>query len=320
MHHELEPEVRGMRIVVVGAGGVGGLIGGLLAKSGADVAFVARGRQLEALRTRGLRVEGPRGTFTLSQVSASDDPSQLTAADVVLVAVKSWQVEEIAPRLRPLLAHDGYVVPLENGVEAADTLAAALGEERVAGGLCAMFAWLEEPGVVKHAGAVVRVVLGERRMGSSPRLGRLAAQLTAANVDVELTPDIDAATWEKFLFIASFGAVAAITRAPAGVVRALPETRQLLVSAMEEVATLARARGVRLRQDAVARALDMVEALAPETTASMQRDIMAERPSELLDQSGAIVRMAAAARVPAPVHGFLLAGLLPQERAARGMT
>lgn len=307
-----------MRIVVVGAGGVGGLIGGLLAKSGVDVAFVARGKNLEALRAHGLRVEGPRGTFTLDNVSVSDDPAQLMAADVVLVAVKAWQVAELAPTLRPLLAQGGYVVPLENGVEAAESLVAALGEERVAGGLCAMFAWLDSPGVIKHAGAVVRVVLGERRGAVSPRLERLAAQLTAANVDVEVTPDIDAAMWEKFLFISSFGAVAAVTRAPAGVVRTLPETRQLLIAAMEEVAALARARGVRLREDAVARALGMVDALMPDTTASMQRDIMAGRPSELLDQSGAIVRMAAAARVPAPAHGFLLASLLPQERAARG--
>jgi 2-dehydropantoate 2-reductase len=112
--------------------------------------------------------------------------------------------------------------------------------------------------------------------------------------------------------------VAAVTRAPAGVIRALPETRRLLAAAMEEVASLARARGVRLREDAVARALGMVDAVLPDATASMQRDIMAGRPSELLDQSGAIVRLAAASGVPAPVHGSLFASLLPQERAARG--
>src|SRR5262245_52278243 len=143
-----------MRVVVVGVGGVGGLVGGLLAQSGVEVGFVARGRQLEALRSRGLRVEGVRGNFHLPKVEVSDKPDELRPADVVLVAVKSWQVAEVAPTLSPLLASGGYVVPLENGVDAVPTLAAAVGEERVAGGLCAMLAWLEEPGVIKHMGKV----------------------------------------------------------------------------------------------------------------------------------------------------------------------
>jgi 2-dehydropantoate 2-reductase len=308
-----------MRIIVVGAGGVG-LVGGLLAHSGAEVAFVARGRQLEALRTQGLRVECPRATFHLPKVEASDNPADLPPADVVLVAVKSWQVAEIAPSLRPLLAEGGYAVPLENGVEAAATLSAALGEERVAGGFCAMLAWLEKPGLIKHAGQTLRVVLGERRGGSggsSPRLEVLAQQLTAAKIDVEISNDIEAALWEKFLFIASFGAVAAASRAPAGVVRSVPQTRALLDSTMREVAALARARGVRLREEAVATALAQVDALPPNATASMQRDIRAGRPSELQDQVGAIVRMARESGQAVPTNEFLFAALLPQELAAR---
>lgn len=294
------------------------MVGGLLARAGTEVAFVARGRQLEALRGAGLRVESPRGTFQLSRVEVAEDASELPPADVVLVTVKSWQVAEVAPRLAPLLRPTGFVVPLENGVDAADTLVSVLGESRVAGGFCAMLAWLESPGFVKHAGAVLRVVLGERAGGGSERLRALAAQLSAAGVDVEVVEDIAAAAWEKFLFIASFGAVAAAGRAPAGVVRELPETRALLVAAMEEVATLARARGVRLDRDAVARAMAVVDALPPSATASMQRDIQAGRPSELEDQSGAIVRMAREHGLAAPVHGALFTALLPQERAARG--
>ncbi|MEY4583111.1 MAG: hypothetical protein RL701_7814, partial [Pseudomonadota bacterium] len=201
-----------MRIAVVGAGGVGGLIGGLLAHSGSDVAFVARGRQLEALRTHGLRVESPRGQFHVPKVSVSADPSELGTADVLLVAVKSWQVAEIAPSLARLLSPSGFAVPLENGVEAADALAAVLGPERVVGGLCALLAWIEAPGFIKHHGPALRVVMGERTGGSSPRLEALATQLRAAQVDVELSENIAAASWEKFLFIASWGGVAAAAR------------------------------------------------------------------------------------------------------------
>lgn len=306
-----------MRIVVVGAGGVGGLIGGLLAHHGADVAFIARGRQLEALRSQGLRVESPRGNFHLPHVEVSDDPAQLAPADVLLVAVKSWQVAGIAPALARLLRHDGFALPLENGVEAAAALAHALGSERVVGGLCALLSWIEAPGLIKHNGAALRVTMGELQGGPSPRLEALAAQLTAAQIDALVTDDIAAATWEKFLFIAALGAVASVARAPAGVVRTVPETRALLRAAMEEIADLARAYAVQLHPETVDRALQLVDWMPAEATVSMQRDILAGRPSELPDQSGAIVRMARERGVAVPTHTFLLGALLPQEQAAR---
>jgi 2-dehydropantoate 2-reductase len=306
-----------MRVVVVGAGGVGGVIGGLLARSGVEVAFVARGAQLAALRERGLTVESPRASFRLERVEASDDPSALAPADVVLVAVKAWQVAEVAPRLAPLVARGGFVVPLENGVEAADALARALGEDRVVGGLGHFAVWLEGPGKARHVGELLRVTMGERRGGSSPRLEALAGLLRAAKVDVVLSPDIEAASWEKFLFNAAFGGVGAVTRAPVGVVRSIPETRALLAAAMEEIAAVARARGVRIASDAVTRALATIDAFPPEVTASMQRDIQAGRPSELFDQNGAVVRMGKEAGVRVPVNEVILGALLPQEQAAR---
>jgi 2-dehydropantoate 2-reductase len=307
-----------MRIAIVGAGGVGGLIGGLLARAGIPVSLVARGEQLRAIRERGLRVDSvTRGSFTVTGVEASDDPAALPPGDVVLVAVKGWQVREVAPRLAPLMARGAVAIPLENGVESADELARALGEERVAGGLCHMLSWIEEPGRIRHVGEQLLVTIGERAGGSSARLEAIAAELRRAGVDVALSPDVTAATWEKFLFIEPLGAVGAVTRAPVGVVRSVPESRALLVAAMEETARLARARGVRLAPDAVGRALELVDRLPPDATASMQRDVQAGRPSELQDQTGAVVRLGKDSALPCPVHAFLYSALLPQEAAAR---
>ena len=306
-----------MRIVVVGAGGVGGVLGGLLARSGVDVAFVARGAQLAALRERGLRVESPRGTFHLPQIAVAQDPAELAPADAVLVAVKGWQVEEVAPRLAPLLARGGFVLPLENGVDAAAVLSRALGDDRVVGGLCHMLAWIEAPGLVRHEGEMLRVTMGELRGGSSARVDALARALRDAGVAAVASDDIETASWEKFVFIAAVGGVGAVTRAPVGVVRTLPEARALLQAAMEETAAVGRARGVRLARDAVAKALAIVDRLQPDATASMQRDIQAGRPSELMDQSGSLVQKARQAGVPVPAHAFLVAALLPQEMAAR---
>ncbi|HUK65758.1 MAG TPA: 2-dehydropantoate 2-reductase [Anaeromyxobacteraceae bacterium] len=306
-----------MRVVVAGAGGVGALLGGMLARAGEEVGFLARGESLRALAEKGLVVDSPRGTFHLARVFASDDPEKLRGAEVVLVAVKSWQVRDLAPRLAPLLAPEGFAVPLENGVEAAEILASALGRPRVVGGLCHLISFLEAPGRVKHTGERLEVTLGELGGGASPRIEALAGVMRKAGVDVVVSDDVESALWKKFAFIAPFGGVGAVTRAPAGVMRSIPETRSLLRSAIEEVLAVAAARGVRLPPQTTASVLNMIDSLGPDATASMQRDIIAGRPSELDDQIGAVVRLGRSAGVRVPSHAFLLAALVPQEREAR---
>lgn len=310
-----------MRIAIVGAGGVGGLLGGLLARSGTEVVVVARGVQLEAIRRNGIRVDSPLGAFTARVAAAEEDPAALGRADAVLLAVKSWQVPEVAPRLAALLAPGAVVVPLQNGVEAADQLTAALGPEAVAGGVIRVLAWIDGPGAVRHVGNAPAVIMGERGArgaGQSPRLDALAAELSRAGAVVQVSRDVERDVWEKFLAIEPWGAVAAASRAPIGVLRALAEPRALHRAAMEEVAALARARGVGLGADAVARTEAFLDGVPAEGTASMQRDIGSARPSELEDQLGAVKRLGREAGVPTPVHDVLYAVLLPQEAAVRG--
>jgi 2-dehydropantoate 2-reductase len=307
-----------MRIAIAGAGGVGGLLGGLLARAGHEVAVLARGAHAESIRRDGLRIASPLGSFTARFAAVSEDPAALGPAEAVLVAVKAWQVKELAPRLAPLLAGGGVAVPFENGVEAAAHLSAGLGDARVAGGLVAVFAWIEAPGAVKHVGGRPRVKVGARAAGQAEPLSRLTDALRAAGCEADVVDDVERASWEKFLLIEPWGAVAAVARAPVGVVRSLPETREVTLRAMEELAAVGRARGVALPPDAVARTLAVVDALPAEATSSMQRDIGSGRPSELDDQVGAVVRLAREAGVAVPVHETMLAALLPQERAARG--
>lgn len=306
-----------MRIVVVGAGGVGGLLAGLLSRAGTDVALVARGAQLEALRRDGLSVESPLGNFHV-RIPAEADPAAIGPADAVIVAVKAWQVAAVAPSLAPLVARGGVAVPMQNGVEAPDRLAAALGPERVAGGTINVLAWIAGPGRIQHVGTAPRIALGERGAPPSPRLEALAAALRAAGAEAAVTADVDVAIWDKFLFVEPWGVVGAASRAPIGVMRTVPETRALLERAMREVDALARARGVRLPAETVEAALRRIEAVPADATVSMQRDLGSGRPSELDDQAGAVVRLARDAGVPALVHDALYAALVPQERAARG--
>ncbi len=307
-----------MRIAVLGSGGVGGYFGGRLAAAGEDVAFIARGATLAALRENGLIVESVKGDFAVRPVRAAATSAEVGEVDVALVAVKAWQVPEAAGSMRPLLGRDTVVVPLENGVEAPTQLVTALGAEPVAGGLCHIVAFQVAPGHVRHAGLEPTVAFGELDLRPSARLERLRRAFERAGVSARIPPDIHVAMWEKFLFIASLSGLGAVTRAPAGLLRALPETRAMLVQALAEIAAVARARGVALAPDAEERTLAFIDALPPDATASMQRDVMAGRPSEIEAQNGAVVRLGKASGVPTPVSAFVYAALLPQERQARG--
>lgn len=307
-----------MRIAIFGTGGAGGYFGSQLANAGEEVVFIARGEHLRAIREDGLRVETPKGELRI-RAEASDDPSRIGPVDAVLVGVKTWQVLEAAHALRPFLAPETFALPLQNGVEAASQLAGVLGAERVVGGLCGTLSWVAGPGRIRSIGKVHFVKLGELDNRASERTERLRAAFERAGVTVEIPADIHRALWAKFLFVVALGGVGAVTRAPVGVLRALPETRRMLTRAMEEILAVARARGIALPDSAIEETLAFVDSLAPDGTTSLQRDIADGKPSELEAWNGAVVRFGREAGVPTPLHAFLYESLLPQERRARGL-
>ncbi|MGO9212094.1 MAG: 2-dehydropantoate 2-reductase [Terriglobales bacterium] len=307
-----------MKIAFIGIGALGGYFGGRLAKAGNEVIFIARGATLEALRKNGLRVESPLGDFALPQVHATDDPASVGQVDAVFVTTKAEQVPQVAPQIRSLIGPETTVVPLQNGVEAYDQLAAVLGPEHVLGGMCHVIAFVTAPGVIRHGGLTPVITLGEWNNTRTPRLEKLVACLKATGMEVRVPENIQVALWEKFEFIASFGGVGGVTRAPIGVIRSLPETRSLLERAMREIVGLANACGIPVPDQSVANTLKFIDSLPPDGTASMQRDVVAGRPSELEAQSGAIVRLGRARKFSTPIHEFIYHALLPGELRARG--
>jgi 2-dehydropantoate 2-reductase len=307
----------GMRICVVGVGGVGGYFGGRLAAAGNSVAFIARGATLEALRRNGLRVESPFGDIRLPEVEATDDPTEVGEVEAVVLGVKAWHVPEVAEGLRSLIGETTAILPLQNGVEAADQLAAVHGVEHVLGGMCRIVAFVVEPGRIRHQGVDPFVALGELDNHRSERVERLAAAFADAGVDTKVSPDIQSSIWQKLLFIAPVGGLGAVTRAPVGELRSTPETYSVLRQAMEEVEALAAARGIALADDAVDRTMRFFDGLPGDTTSSMQRDIMDGRPSELEALNGAVVRLGREAGVDTPINRFIYAALAPREARAR---
>ena len=306
-----------MRIVVYGAGGAGGHFGARLARAGEDVTFVARGAHLEAIRTAGLVVETPDGEIRIHPARATSDPGAVAGADAVLLGVKTWQVEEAGRVMAPALGGETYVVPLQNGVEAASQLARTVGEGRVVGGLCATFSFVVAPGRIRSLGAFHSVRFGELDGRPSERTDRLLSAFERAGVRATIPPDIHLALWEKFLFVVPFGSVGAFRNAPIGETRSDPEARAMLERGMREILAVARARGVALPDEAVPAAMGFIDSLDPKGTASLQRDLAEGRPSELEAWTGAVVRLGREAGVPTPLHAEIYAALLPLERAAR---
>jgi len=306
-----------MRIAVFGAGSVGGYFGGRLAHAGEDVVFIARGAHLRALCEQGLQVESPKGNFSVAAIQATDNPAKVGPVEVVLLAVKAWQVPEAAQAMRPMIGPETCVVPLQNGLEAAAQVAAVVGAEHVLGGSCVISSLIAAPGCIRHVGLEPSVTFGELDCRPSPRAARLREALVRAEVSALIPEDIQVAIWEKFMAI-RFGPVGAVARAPAGVLRSLPETRRLVEQAGAETLLVARARGIDLAEDSPARMMAALDSIAPGIIASLQRDIEAGRPSELDALTGALARLGADVGVETPLHTFLYHTLLPQELRARG--
>jgi len=307
-----------MRIGVFGAGGVGGYFGGRLAQAGEEVIFIARGEHLKALQANGLRVDSIKGDFLVNPVRATSDPLWVGALDTVLLAVKAWQVPEAAQAILPLIGEEAGVVFLGNGVDAIAQLSAVLGARHVLGGRCNLSAFIAGPGHIRHVGIEPLVSFNELDGRSSARVERLRQAFERANVIVTIPDDILAAIWEKFVFIAAVSGLGAITRAPFGVFRSLPETREMLKQAIEETVRVARARKINLTEDTAAKIMANIDQMGPDIMASMARDILAGRPSELGAQNGALVRMGLELGIPTPLHSFIYASLLPLELKARG--
>jgi 2-dehydropantoate 2-reductase len=290
-----------------------------LAEAGLEVHFIARGQHLAAIRERGLRVSSIDGDFLIQRPHATDDPSTLGPVDLVLLGVKAWQVPHAAQVMRPLVGGRTLILPLQNGVEAPDQLAAALGASHVLGGLCRLLVYLVGPGQVRHAGVAPYLAFGELDGSRSRRTETVREMLARSRgVTVELTSDIRAAMWSKFVFITALSGLGALTRAPIGVIRSQPESRRLLQQALSEIHSVAVGHGIALPVDAAAKILAYIDTLPADGTASMQRDIIQGRPSELEAQVGAVLRLGESCGVPVPIHRLIYAALLPLERRARG--
>jgi 2-dehydropantoate 2-reductase len=302
-----------MRIAVIGAGGIGAIYGAALAKAGNDVTFVARGAHLAAMRENGLRIEGDRGETLVRPVRASDDIAGIGAqggpVDYVLLCVKLWDVESAGEQLRPIVGRETAVVPLQNGVDAAERLTGILGDAAVMGGTAWVTGSIVAPGVVRQTGTYCQMTFGEIDRRASPRGERLRDLCAAAGIEGRLSPDVRVPIWEKFLVLVPLANVNTLTRTPLGVYRADPDTWALVESSLREAAAVGRAEGVGLAPGAEQHALETIRAMPDHHMASMGNDLLRGNRLELPWIAGKVAELGRRHGIPTPVNSFVYAAL-----------
>lgn len=298
-----------MKIAVMGAGGVGGFYGAKLAQAGEDVTFIARGAHLDALRERGLRVEGDQAQIALASVQATDDPAQVGTAELVLFTTKAYDLEAAARQMQPMIGAETTVLPLLNGADIAERIGAVIGQQHVLGGLVQISARIAEPGLIRQMGPLNKIVFGEFSGEVTPRAQAVLECLRHAEIPAELSPTIRSEIWKKFMFIAAAGGVCAVTGSLMGPVLADEDTRALYVGCMEEIAALARKQGVPLPESVVDDTLDFSQRVPPQTRTSMLLSLEQGQRLEVDILNGTAARLGRELGVPTPVNQFIYAAL-----------
>lgn len=308
-----------MNIVVFGAGGVGGYFGGKLAQAGNDVTFIARGKHLQAIKSNGLLIKSIQGDFKVHP-KVTDDVTNIKNPDLVILGVKSWQVEDVAVQLKPIIREHTMVLPLQNGADNADKLKDVLPHENVLAGLCKIVSRVESPGIIDHFAFDPEIVFGEYDNEKSKRVQNLSMLFDNAGIKNKVSEDIHLDIWKKFLFIATVSGIGALTRVEFGAMRDDEHIRQIMYQTANEIVAVANAKGIALTNDDIEMILKIVDNLNAKTTASMQRDIMDGRPSELDNFNGYIVRQGKELHITTPANSFTYHCLWPQEKKARGLS
>ena len=298
-----------MQIAVIGAGGVGGYYGGLLARAGHRVTLLARGEHLTAIRQRGLEIRLPDEQF-VAEVSAAESANEIGETELAIVAVKSYSLEEVAPTIRLLSEGDAIVLPLLNGVDTVQRLVAfSVAEAQILGGLTTISVVKIAPGIIERRSSFAKMTVGELGGKISQRVERIVAAFTDAGVDAQASADITLDLWRKFAFIATVAAACGLSRGPIGAVREAQFGNLLMERSVREIAAVGRARGVAFSEQDIEQTLTTIAGLAPEIKPSFLLDLERGGPTELDIFSGAVARMGREFKIATPLHDTATAAI-----------
>ncbi|MEX1274406.1 MAG: 2-dehydropantoate 2-reductase [Bacteroidota bacterium] len=303
-----------MKFLVFGAGGVGGYFGGMLAKAGQEVWFIARGKHLAAMKKKGLFIHASNGSFRVKAGRMTDNPGKVPPPDVVLFCVKAYDTESAAEQLAPILSDTSIVISLQNGMENEGTIKRCIPHATVYGGAAYIFSNVTAPGRVTEWGGPRRIVFGPLAGKPGGKAKEIEKLMKGAGIDVMLSSDMITELWKKFIFIAAGGGFNTLSRLALADILAIDESREVFYLAMKEAEAVARAKGIALPIGFVEQQLENLKSRATTARTSMYYDLVHQKPMEVEELVGAIVRYGREVGVPTPINQTVYASLLPHHR------
>ena len=263
-------------------------------------------------RRIGLKIESPLGDLHLRDVSLPEDPAKVGPVDIVLFAVKLWDLEQAARTLGPLIGPATRVVTLQNGVDALERLETVLPPGVAVAGLTQLATVIDAPGVIKHSSPFAFARCGHADNRSDPTLDAFVAAAQQANIDIALSDNILQDVWAKFTILTAIAGTTAATRMPVGPLLADPDTRALFHGIMREIVVVGRAKGVPLPADFADQRLAYADETLPKgMKASMAHDLDRGNRMELDWLNGKVVELGRTLGVPTPVNSAIYAILKP---------
>jgi len=299
-----------MKIAVMGAGGIGGYVGGRLAQAGQDVHLIARGQHLAELQRNGLRVVSDDGGFEVADIHVTDDPAQIGKVDIVLFTVKLADTGTAAAALGPMLGADTRIVTVQNGIDSKTMIGAHVGPDRVSAGVIYMAAYVKQPGVITFPGGIQKLVFDGQNENAGLAAFRDACNATGV-LDATTTDDPDAVIWQKFVVLSSFSAWTSAARLPIGALRDHPEARAFYVQLLNEAAAVAAKSGHPLEPDAIPTFGNILDSQPATMKSSLLVDIEAGKPTEAAWLCGRVHNLGRELGVATPGHSALWAVLAP---------
>jgi 2-dehydropantoate 2-reductase len=299
-----------MRIAIMGAGGVGGCLGGLLAKAGNDVSLIARGEHLEAIRANGLKLIRPDGEFVV-KVDATDDPAEVGPVDLIIYTVKTFHNRSVITTLKPLMGEETSIITLQNGVESHELLGSVLGPSNILPGAYWASAHIQTPGVISED-VLSKLSFGEIEVTESLRALDIRKVFRDAGIEADISTDPVQVLWQKFVVLSSLAGITSAAQTRASELLKFPDARKMFLDAMEEALAIGMARGIDLSENLAQESLEWIDTL-PDFQVSMHADFEAGRVTELDALSGAVIRLGKQIGVKTPVHSFFYSVLLPHK-------
>lgn len=299
-----------MRIAIMGAGGVGGCLGGLLAKAGNDVSLIARGEHLEAIRANGLKLIRPDGEFVV-KVDATDDPAEVGPVDLIIYTVKTFHNRSVITTLKPLMGEETSIITLQNGVESHELLGSVLGPSNILPGAYWASAHIQTPGVISED-VLSKLSFGEIEVTESLRALDIRKIFRDAGIEADISTDPVQVLWQKFVVLSSLAGITSAAQTRASELLKFPDARKMFLDAMEEALAIGMARGIDLSENLAQESLEWIDTL-PDFQVSMHADFEAGRVTELDALSGAVIRLGKQIGVKTPVHSFFYSVLLPHK-------